>query len=234
MSDIHGMYDSYKRMLSKVGFSEDDTLYILGDTIDRGTEGLKILLDMSARSNVYHLVGNHEYVACAILPWLMQEITEQNTDENVLMDRLSIIEAWMKDGGNPTIEEFSKLSQEQREYVVDYINDMTVYEEVNVAGKNYLLTHAGLDNFQIGRAFDDYALGDFIYTSPKLSDQFFDDKLLIVGHTPTPYYYAQLNGTHQGEPKIFRTDSFIDIDCGCAYGGKLACLCLDTMEEFYV
>lgn len=26
----------------------------------------------------------------------------------------------------------------------------------------------------------------------------------------------------------------ISIDCGCAYGGRLGCICLDTMEEFYV
>ena len=41
------------------------------------------------------------------------------------------------------------------------------------------------------------------------------------------------HGSAQG--KIYRTESFIDIDCGCVYsGGRLGCLCLDTMEEIYV
>ena len=35
--------------------------------------------------------------------------------------------------------------------------------------------------------------------------------------------------------KIYQKGNLIDIDCGCIYpGGKLGCLCLDTMEEFYV
>ena len=34
MSDLHGMYDEYLKMLEKIGFGEDDTLYILGDIID--------------------------------------------------------------------------------------------------------------------------------------------------------------------------------------------------------
>ena len=36
MSDIHGMADLFKRMLEQIGFSDEDTLYILGDMIDRG------------------------------------------------------------------------------------------------------------------------------------------------------------------------------------------------------
>ena len=55
-----------------------------------------------------------------------------------------------------------------------------------------------------------------------------------VGHTPTQLLYDAVgHGSAQG--KIYRTESFIDIDCGCVYsGGRLGCLCLDTMEEIYV
>ena len=31
MSDLHGYYDKYTKMLEKITFSDDDTLYILGD-----------------------------------------------------------------------------------------------------------------------------------------------------------------------------------------------------------
>ena len=36
ISDIHGCYEEYIKLLEKIGFSEDDTLYILGDIFDRG------------------------------------------------------------------------------------------------------------------------------------------------------------------------------------------------------
>ena len=36
MSDIHGEYDKYLAMLEQIDLSEDDTLYVLGDVVDRG------------------------------------------------------------------------------------------------------------------------------------------------------------------------------------------------------
>ena len=48
-SDIHGMYDLYCRMLETVQFSDGDHLYILGDMIDRGPDGIKILQDVIDR-----------------------------------------------------------------------------------------------------------------------------------------------------------------------------------------
>ena len=34
--------------------------------------------------------------------------------------------------------------------------------------------------------------------------------------------------------KIYKGDGFVAIDCGAGRGGKLACLCLDNGEEYYV
>ena len=48
-----------------------------------------------------------------------------------------------------------------------------------------------------------------------------------------PIRYIQLG--INGKPEIFYKNNFIAIDCGaCFENGTLACLCLDTMEEFYV
>ena len=46
MSDIHGDYERYRKMLQLIRFKDTDTLYILGDIIDRGSNGIKILQDM--------------------------------------------------------------------------------------------------------------------------------------------------------------------------------------------
>ena len=48
MSDIHGELDRFKAMLDLINFSSDDTLYIIGDVIDRhpgGVEILKIIME---------------------------------------------------------------------------------------------------------------------------------------------------------------------------------------------
>lgn len=34
MSDLHGCYDKYIKMLEKINFGDNDTLYILGDIVE--------------------------------------------------------------------------------------------------------------------------------------------------------------------------------------------------------
>lgn len=45
VSDIHGCYDKYRELLRAIQLQPNDTLYVLGDVIDRGPDGFKILLD---------------------------------------------------------------------------------------------------------------------------------------------------------------------------------------------
>lgn len=37
VSDIHGCYEKYVQLLEIIRFSEGDTLYVLGDVVDRGS-----------------------------------------------------------------------------------------------------------------------------------------------------------------------------------------------------
>lgn len=60
MSDVHGEYEKYAAMLEKIRFSREDTLFVLGDVVDRGPEPVSVLLDMASRDNVHLLKGNHE------------------------------------------------------------------------------------------------------------------------------------------------------------------------------
>ena len=45
MSDIHGCDARYRNILKQIRLKADDHLYILGDVIDRGPNGLGILRD---------------------------------------------------------------------------------------------------------------------------------------------------------------------------------------------
>ena len=67
MSDLHGHWQQYREMLQKIHFSQADTLYILGDVMDRGPEPMKILLDMMQRDNIYFILGNHDALALQLL-----------------------------------------------------------------------------------------------------------------------------------------------------------------------
>ena len=188
VSDIHGCYDKYIQLLHRLGLKDSDTLYVLGDMIDRGPDGLKILRDISMRPNVVPFLGNHEYAALTCLPWLMEELTEENTEPDVLLWRLQSTQGWISDGGETTIAEFRRLSTEARQDVLDILEDLTVYEEVKAGGREFVLVHAGLGGFSPDKPLDDYQLDELILSRPEPGETYFPHKYLVCGHTPTPYY----------------------------------------------
>lgn len=228
LSDVHGQETKYRAMLEEIRFRPADTLYVLGDVLDRGPEPMKILRDMMSRPNVVPILGNHEFTAAYCLRFLLKEITEDAIAE---LDDIqwAALEEWFLNGGRATLSAFQRLSPEERLDIWDYLNEFSLYEEVSIGGKDYLLVHAGLENFSPDRPLEDYALDELIFGRPDYSRLYYPDKYVVTGHTPTQ--------TIPGNPapgRIFRLNNHIAIDCGCAYGGPLAALCLDTGEEFYV
>ena len=67
VSDLHGCYDKYTKLLERLHMTSDDSLYILGDIVDRGSGGMKILLDLIDRKNVFSCRGNHDHCAQMLL-----------------------------------------------------------------------------------------------------------------------------------------------------------------------
>lgn len=62
MSDVHGDYQSFYKMLTKIKFSSGDNLYILGDVVDKGEENLRLLDFIRSSENMILIKGNHEYL----------------------------------------------------------------------------------------------------------------------------------------------------------------------------
>lgn len=224
-SDVHGEFDKYQALLEKIQFCSEDTLYVLGDVIDRRSGGVKILRDMMLRPNVIPLLGNHEFMAAMCLPWLLAKIT---TESMAKLDgaRLGAFQDWMNNGGGPTLQALGMLGQSERTDILDYLREFSLYEEVEVGGRSFVLVHAGLDNFAPGKPLEAYTLEELLFSRPELDTVYWPDRTVIFGHTPTWY--------RGSDKRILRRGTWIDIDCGCGSGGPLGCLCLDTMGEFYV
>ena len=214
MSDIHGCDARYKNMLQQISLKADDHLYILGDVIDRGPNGLGILRDTMKKDNITLLLGNHEY--------MMMEALLHPEDKYLL--RL-----WYSNGGNVTHEHFKHCSHVYRTEVLEYIRRLPINIEVSVNGIDYLLVHgAPACTFTTGSRYvneTEHAVWSRLGRDTPL----FDDKIVIFGHTPTHYY------TNDFPMSIWHSGDKIGIDCGCAWGkeGRLGCLRLDDMQEFY-
>ena len=227
MSDIHGEYDKYIKMLEQIGFSDDDTLYVLGDVIDRGEEPVKVLLDMASRPNVYPVMGNHELMAIGVLEEVLKEVTDQNM-ESLNSDIMLGIMEWMSNGGEITLKQIQKLPKEKRLDLLDYLTEFSSYEVVDVGERTFVLVHSTLGNFSPDKKLRDYKLHELADMRADYDKQLFDDEsvFIVSGHTPTQFL--------SGKAEIYHSCNNIDIDCGATFSGRLACLRLEDMKEFYI
>ena len=135
ISDIHGCYEEYIKLLEKIGFSEDDTLYIIGDICDRGEKPMEIYNDIMARDNVIPLFGNHEHLAYINLRHLIKDDVSKLTKD----ERLDLID-WLTSGGKPTFSEFISLSKADRMDFMEFLKSFSMYEDITINGKRFVLT----------------------------------------------------------------------------------------------
>ena len=228
MSDIHGQYDLLMDIIEKIKLNDEDTLYVLGDLIDRGPHPIKTVLKLMEMPNVICLVGNHELMAIDCLDFLMKEITNESIAS---MDAMTInnIVSWKINGCDTTLKEFRALDRETQMEVLVFFKDFSLYEEVTVGDKDYFLVHAGLGNYRPDKKIEEYSVFEMVWDRADYDIQYFPDKYTVSGHTTTQFM--------EGNPKpgyIFKKNNHIAIDCGAHIpGGRLAALCLDTGEEFY-
>lgn len=221
MSDIHGEADRFHAMLDKIQFSPDDTLYILGDVIDRGPDGIGLLQEIMEMPNVVMLLGNHEHM---ILQYM-----EPDADDIV-------IRRWNRNGNRPTKAAYLRLKAKDQQRILKYLRSLPTHLEVEVNGRKFYLVHA----------FPGANVHDEVWNRPKMdTPNPMPGYTVVIGHTPIPYLIADenerirfaLNMEERGEHlRICHTPGFVDIDCGCGSDmpiKMLACLRLEDMKEFY-
>jgi len=226
-SDLHGYpLEAFQKLLASAGFCDEDYLFVLGDVIDRGEEGVHLLRWMAEQPNVQLILGNHEamLLRCAFL-FKEAESAEELTPED--MEELAL---WRSNGADPTLEAFRQLlhtKPDVMEGILDYLNDAPLYDYVNVNGRQFILVHAGLGNFSADKPFHRYEPEELLWERPGLDTRYFAEATVIFGHTPTYHYGEAYRG------KAVKTGTWIGIGAGAAAGGKPMLLRLDDMAEFY-
>ena len=225
-SDLHGYsLDKFRGFLDKVGFCDDDFLYILGDVIDRGPGGVKILKWLMLQPNVELLLGNHEAMLLAC-DFLFDEITEDSISE-LTGEKLSTYRTWISNGGQDTLDALLGVSNEEIQCILEYLRERPLYETVTVNNKDFVLVHSGLGGFRKDKKLSEYTPTDLLWTRPSMNTRYFDDVMIVFGHTPTICYGNEYLG------KIIKTDTWLNVDVGVGIGHNPALLCLDNMEQIY-
>ncbi|WP_058486251.1 metallophosphoesterase [Defluviitalea phaphyphila] len=215
IGDIHGCYDELISLLKKLDYVEKNNLYIhkegrklifLGDLSDRGPKNLKtinLIMNLVEKNLALYVHGNH----C-------------NKFYRYLLGR----NVQISNGLENTIEEYENLSKTEKDIFRNkYINFYESQSDYWILDKgNLIVVHAGIKESLIGRydkRVEKFCLyGDITgekdekgYPIRKDWAKNYTGKAMIVyGHTPV-LEAKWINNT-------------IDIDLGCVFGGKLACL----------
>ena len=229
-SDIHGYpLDSFLGLLEKAGFADSDQLYVIGDVIDRnGDGGIAMLRWMMRQENVTLIKGNHEAM-------MLECEFALNSDVDLTKLRLVTLEQefhllrWHKNGCLATLQNLTKLREKDPDELaklLEYVRSAPLYMEVAVPMKRFVLVHGGLNGFDPGKELDEYEADDLLWTRPRTEERYWDDRLVVLGHTPTQYL-----GGEKG--RMYLTDTWVDIDTGAADGGSPMLLRLDDMHPFY-
>ncbi len=221
ISDLHGEADRFEKMLSRIGFSDRDTLYILGDVFDRGPEPVPLAERILSTPNMVMLLGNHEYMC-------LQCFHPQATEKDY--------RRWARNGNAPTLAGLAALSEERRRALLARLETLPTWLEVTAGGKDFYLVHG----------FPGESVHDRVWGRPTLdTPNPIPGRRLILGHTPVLSLLAEESEESayirallaRGEGlKILHTPGFVDIDCCCGYDipiKALACLRLEDGAEFY-
>lgn len=223
-SDLHGQYDLWEKIKNKI--TPQDTFYCLGDNIDRGPDGYKICKEQQKISNLIVLKGNHEAMAAAAIPDMLQDYGSSDVFN------------WCMNGGNATwLTLMDETESDSEIYSFKIWCDRLPIKKIvtNNKGQTIHLTHAG---FTFGREESSDLLWDRKHfydswpnTPPNASSQ-----IIVHGHTPVQYL-AEWIGVHRKSPPEIITycnGHKIDIDLGSVVSHRAALLDLNTFEVTYV
>lgn len=215
ISDIHGCYDKFCKLLDKVKYdSEKDTLILLGDYCDRGSKSMEtyLLIDKLIKNGAIALMGNHDYI--------LKKLIDNGNTYKALYE-----EYYINNGTDITIKDYYALDDNGRTIIKSVLNRLLPYYVLN----DYIFVHSGVNpNFPLEEN-DQYEMlwyREEFYKYPS-----YKNKIVVFGHTATSKIDYRNNLTIWYDKKH---NDKIGIDCACVYGGRLACLDITNQREYYV
>ena len=226
-ADLHGCLDLFRQMQAYL--KEDDTLYIIGDVIDRGPDGWKLFKEVMKDSRCKLLKGNHEDMCFKA----MTDVKYGNYQDN--------IPTWFNNGGDIT---FDQILEDENGFSIYPLmgNLITQTEYINKNNIKIILNHSGFYQDEgFPREYDllwdrkqyktDFAKG---WRGP-------EDVIVVHGHTPiqlmvkdmqeTAWFYQKEVPEYNGGAFWYADNHKVNLDTGACWTGFTIVLDLDTFDE---
>ena len=185
ISDVHGDLVSLKNALAKVNFTKADTLFLLGDIIEKGEENIAILdylMDLKTKYNVYLLAGNCDEVLRYIIP----PVDEERFKYYTLVKGQSIINEMaaklnLKLSHDMAVDEVCTTLYKNFSKYYDFVDS---FYDLIILNDKYVLVHGGIDDLNNIPEYNEKLLKyDNFYLKASPSPY-----IRIVGHFPVVNY----------------------------------------------
>jgi len=218
IGDIHGCVDTFKTLVeSEIAPSANDTIFLLGDLIDRGPDSKAVIdyiISLNNQSVDVQIVrGNHEVMLLEALEckrnfplWMMNDGMKTLASFGIADDRFT---------GHEALSEIPDL-------YIEFFKRLPWYLQT----EGFFFVHAGLNPVAEDPLSDTFTM---IWTrQEEYNQKFLKGKKLIHGHSPQPLKRI-LDMIDDPETMVY------NLDGGCIYRnypgmGNLVALNLGTME----
>ena len=233
IGDIHGCIDELNELISKINLQPFDSIYFIGDLIDRGPDSeavVKKCYSLSLNYNVKLILGNHEEKFLRYLTHI-----ENKTGLELQMTGTS---------------EFPRLIEELKTAEINFLK--SAYYSIELKEEKIILLHGGISN-QVKFPFPKtYQYGEDNPKEFKGLDLITKVRYLslegkFVGlneETKVDTYWAEVyNGTYghiyfghqpfiQELPQNFAHAT--GLDTGCVFGGWLSAVIIENGKKSFI
>lgn len=203
IGDVHGHYEGVTRLLEAIAPGTDDQVFFVGDLIDRGPQSAQVI-ELVRRNGYQCVLGNHEQLLLDSFPG--GEV------------RMAALQGWLYSGGQATLASYNDT-----ETLLDHIawmRSLPLYLDLD----DIWLVHAGVHP---DMTLEEQTTQEFCWIRDLfhgIPHPYFEDKLIITGHTIT----FTLPLVEPGQ--IAQGPGWLDIDTG-AYHPKSGWLTALDMEN---
>lgn len=223
-SDIHGCWNRYEQAIARL--KKNDTLLVLGDVIDRGEDGIRILQDIMQQKNVQLLLGNHESM-------MLHSLVDAKWQECWLHPR---------NGGEPTYKELCKLSPSKQIEMVSFLHSLPICTEVEIKkDKKFRLSHGSFGGDAYSMVWESPFRNEISFPKQEASDSwnYVHGHVYVQSISP----FADVERLDDVPYSMIQKDNTYLIDGGCALHNTirdkdipnaLILFCLDTGEREYI
>jgi serine/threonine protein phosphatase 1 len=210
IGDVHGQYDALLRLWDLISPRSGDSVYFVGDLIDRGPKSAQVV-SFVRQHGAGCVLGNHEQLFLDAF---------SNGDVNI-----PAMQEWLRSGGQATVDSYQEMAKDLKEDL-EWMRGLPLYTDLG----NIWLVHAGLNpNLPLARQ----SSHEFCWIRRLFHHShvpYFPDKQIITGHTMTFTFPNGVAGY------IAEGAGWCDIDTG-AYdprGGWLTALDWDNQTIYQV